>query len=367
MNKKKYNTGGQVASGLVAGATSFIPGVGPALAPIAGSLTSKLFNKEQKKRKPVEYSSGYMATGGQLPTAVPIGNGATKYQGPKHAQGGIPIDDAGNPTTPDRATGEVEGDETKQGDYIFSDQLQVPGQQMTFAELHEKLVKENAGPDRINKLKQLQEKVKTQMGENNNYAEGGQLNKKDKLLRTAQRFAPSLTKFATAALMPKPEKTRAMTQTNVRPDRTAFRNAERNLGAGFRANPTQGMYAQYTRGMNQIASNEAQAVNQTTERNRQANMQTQQFNIRNEQRDSIRKEQDRGARVSMVDAAIQQPLTAAVMDKQGQQNQISQILTSADQIENAVERDRAIFRRLLATGLSRKQALQYVGNPENIN
>ena len=178
--RKKYNTGGAIGAGLGAGATSFIPGIGPALAPIGGKIGQKIggmFDSEPEEPRVVgraAYASqgfkygGNMkrkyATGGNIPTTQPIGPDAVKYDGPPHEQGGIPIDDRGEPTSPDRASAEVEGNETRQGDYIFSDELIVPETDMTFAQMHEMLLEEGAGKEEIEQLAQMQEEVKQSQG-----------------------------------------------------------------------------------------------------------------------------------------------------------------------------------------------------------
>jgi len=98
-------------------------------------------------------------TGGNLPMNISnnntqsIGQDAVEFQGPKHSQGGIPLN----------KNVEVEGGETMdkvQGQkYVFSDQVKVPGTDMTFAEAHKQLVKEGATEEEINQLAQLQEQL----------------------------------------------------------------------------------------------------------------------------------------------------------------------------------------------------------------
>lgn len=82
-----------------------------------------------------------------------IGQDATKFEGKSHEQGGIDVD----------SETEVEGGETKDnvggGEYIFSKRVKVPGTYKTFAEVHEEMVKNNANPEQIEKLAQMQEKV----------------------------------------------------------------------------------------------------------------------------------------------------------------------------------------------------------------
>lgn len=83
----------------------------------------------------------------------PIGQDATKVEGESHEQGGV-----------DLPTGEeVEGDETIDNvsgqDYVFSKRLKVPGSYESFAEVHEQMVKNNASPEAIERLAQMQERV----------------------------------------------------------------------------------------------------------------------------------------------------------------------------------------------------------------
>ena len=171
---KHYNTGGQIGTGIGTAVGSFIPvpGASAITGMLGGMLGSRLGRQRQKT--PVEIGTasfkygGNMKKkkyplGGQLPTTQPIGPGATRYEGPSHEQGGIPVGETGqiNQTDP---VAEVEGGETRQDDYIFSDELTVPGTDMTFAEAHELLLQEGAGEEEIQQLMQLQEQAKQEQG-----------------------------------------------------------------------------------------------------------------------------------------------------------------------------------------------------------
>ena len=87
---------------------------------------------------------------------------AKQVQGPRHEQGGVPLD---NNT-------EVEGGETMDnvrtsqgdGEFVFSDRIQVPETDMTFAQLHKVMVEKGATEDEIAQLAELQEQVKSQQG-----------------------------------------------------------------------------------------------------------------------------------------------------------------------------------------------------------
>jgi hypothetical protein len=60
-----------------------------------------------------------------------MGGDFSEFQGPTHEEGGVTI----NPQA------EVEGGETKKGDYIFSDRLKVPGKKLTFAQVSKQIKK----------------------------------------------------------------------------------------------------------------------------------------------------------------------------------------------------------------------------------
>lgn len=161
VKKPKYNTGGQIGSALGSTATSFIPGVGPLLAPIGGMIGGMIGKSLYKEKQPempknIAYANMGYKYGGKV---QPMGNGAKKYLGPKHENGGILIDEEGNPTNTNEAIAEVEGGETEQGGYIFSDTLKVPDTDMTFAEAHEMLIAEGAPQEEIEQLAMMQEQM----------------------------------------------------------------------------------------------------------------------------------------------------------------------------------------------------------------
>jgi len=159
--KQKYNTGGQIGSALGSTATSFIPEVGPLLAPLGGMVGGLIGGAVEGKSKvttPKNVSYGNMGYkyGGKV---KPLGKGAKKYIGPKHEDGGILIDEEGNPVNQNEAIAEVEGGETEQDGYIFSDSLIVPNTEMTFAEMHEMLIAEGAPQEQIDELAAMQEQM----------------------------------------------------------------------------------------------------------------------------------------------------------------------------------------------------------------
>lgn len=157
VKRPKYNTGGQIGSALGSTATSFIPGVGPLLAPIGGMVggaIGSMFNKKPEVTYKTVGSS--MKNGGKIKN---IGKGAKKYVGPKHEQGGIPVTQAGTPTSRNNAVAEVEGGETVQDSYVFSDTLKVPNTNLTFAQAHEMLIKEGASEQEVQELAMVQEQM----------------------------------------------------------------------------------------------------------------------------------------------------------------------------------------------------------------
>jgi hypothetical protein len=162
--RKKYATGGEIGSA-IGSTVGLIPGIGPAVGPLAslaGGLIGGMFNK--KPKTPINTVAGSnqgYRYGGKV---KPLGGGAKKFVGPKHEQGGILIDEQGNPANQQEAIAEVEGGETMQNDYIFSDELMVPETDMTFADAHEMLIAEGASPEEIDELAQMQEQVKQSEG-----------------------------------------------------------------------------------------------------------------------------------------------------------------------------------------------------------
>ena len=188
----KKKTGGAIGTLVGAGVGSFVPGLGTSMGATLGGTVGSLFGgrKEPKPLTPQSYAAAHTGykRGGKLkkgkkypyggtiqPGAqaqqVPLGQGAARYEGPSHEQGGIPVGETGRPNQTNPVA-EVEGGETSQrmGDetFIFSDELMVPGTEMTFAEAHEILIEEGAGEEEIEELKQVQEQVRQQV-------EGGEM------------------------------------------------------------------------------------------------------------------------------------------------------------------------------------------------
>ena len=388
---KAYNTGGSLTK-IGATAANFIPGYGPAIS--AGiSLVGGLLNRGNKprERSATNYAShGYRKggklkypLGGSLSAAQPIGPDAVRFDGPSHEQGGIPIDSQGMPNE-QNPIAEVEGGETRQGDYIFSDELMVPESDMTFAEMHELLLQQGADEQQIEQLAQMQEQVRGEQGdvptqtimkkggnlpkygyggttarvglelmENNMSQEEG--SSRD-WTATAQRLLPSATRLASAAFAPKPKRTPGLRAERTEFNRQPFTNAQRNLAGGFRAASTQGnaqgAYAQYTQATNDLASQESQAESQLDFRNNQNQMRADQFNIQTAMRDNEAQAQDTAGRIGLVDQAIQAPLTAAVADKRGKEQMIANILVSGDQTQNPTDRMASYRVKLRAIGIS---------------
>ena len=172
----KYNLGGSIGTviGGVGGALIGQPALGATVGGALGSGAEKLLTPEEEEIERITRSAGYLGYkyGGKYTSpskqryggVTPMGRDAVKYNGPKHEQGGIPIDGRGNPTNTNRASAEVEGGETRDGDYIFSDTLTVPGTEMTFAQAHEQLIQNDAPEKQINRLKQLQERAQEEAG-----------------------------------------------------------------------------------------------------------------------------------------------------------------------------------------------------------
>jgi hypothetical protein len=124
---------------------------------IGGMIGKGLYKEKQPEMtKNIAYSNMGYKYGGKV---KPIGNGAKKYVGPKHENGGILIDEEGNPANANQAIAEVEGGETEQDGYIFSDTLIVPNTEMTFADAHEMLIAEGAPQEQIDELAAMQEQM----------------------------------------------------------------------------------------------------------------------------------------------------------------------------------------------------------------
>ena len=90
------------------------------------------FNPEMMQGA-MDIISNFFADGGSLNGGVDTNAQLQQYQGAKHEQGGIPVDQNGQPVPRKLASAEVEGGETKLDDYVFSERNKVPGTKKTFA------------------------------------------------------------------------------------------------------------------------------------------------------------------------------------------------------------------------------------------
>lgn len=163
--KKKLNAGGQIGAtaGSMAGQALIpIPGVGSAIGAFVGEGLGKgfeqffasIFNGEKEfnldKTQGANLGATYREGG-----ALPIGQDAIEFKGPKHEQGGIPLPGMNV---------EVEGGETLDNvagtPFVFSQELKVPGTNTSFAQFHKRLVANGADETAINKLASLQESSK---------------------------------------------------------------------------------------------------------------------------------------------------------------------------------------------------------------
>jgi hypothetical protein len=102
--------------------------------------------------------NGYYAAGGPLNvsnqqteggTATPLNSQAAEFNGPPHEQGGIQIPGMG---------AEVEGNETTNGSYVFSDRLGFAALHKPIAKAIGKIEHKPLSPERVNSLKLLKEK-----------------------------------------------------------------------------------------------------------------------------------------------------------------------------------------------------------------
>jgi len=162
-------------------AASFIPGVGPAIAPFVahgvGALTAEEQEQEIQRQQTRKGSTMGYQNGGAMNF---MGQNAFNFTGPSHEGGGIQLPNA-----------EVEGGETMDfvefrnggmmdtrngSPYIFSKRLKVPETNTSFADTHKRLVKNNASEDEIKQLAMQQEKLTGRNQEpNNEMANGGKM------------------------------------------------------------------------------------------------------------------------------------------------------------------------------------------------
>lgn len=95
------------------------------------------------------YYNAVKATGGNL---KPLSNNSAEVQGPSHEQGGVDLP---------QFSSELEGNETIQDNYVFSDRLGFAKQHKKLATAIGKIEKKPATPDRINSLKGLYKQIDT--------------------------------------------------------------------------------------------------------------------------------------------------------------------------------------------------------------
>ena len=201
--KRQYFLGGVLGTigGMVGGP------VGSVVGSTIGNIGMNILNKDtdwlgRPKQKPMlprfqgntASSYGNFAMGGY----APLGPDSVKYIGPKHKDGGILIDEDGMPTDNEQeAIAEVEGGETRDDNYIFSDELKYPGTDLTFAEVHETMVETGASEQDIEELKAIQEEVRESTGiaakerEGMQMRNGSEIPKKDPPITQEFYTAPS--------------------------------------------------------------------------------------------------------------------------------------------------------------------------------
>lgn len=182
--KNNLGTIGSVAGGAIGSVIA--PGVGTGIGAKLGGMAGNMgeqaladdpMQQTMGRRRPTkmpEATQGSYAYGGKMKQyagggkSIGIGQDAQEFVGPKHEDGGVPLNN----------NVEVEGGETmdnlSDGEYIFSDRLTIPKTVsrkhagMTFAEYHKMLVEEGASPAEIQQLANVQEEVSgREQGPNN--------------------------------------------------------------------------------------------------------------------------------------------------------------------------------------------------------
>lgn len=93
------------------------------------------------------YYNSVKAVGGSL---RPLSSNSAEVVGPSHQQGGVDLP---------QYNSEVEGGETLQGDYVFSDRLGFARRHRQLAKAIGKIEEKPATPDRINSLRRLHQSV----------------------------------------------------------------------------------------------------------------------------------------------------------------------------------------------------------------
>lgn len=96
-----------------------------------------------------KYYDAVQASGGNL---KPLSSNAAQVQGPSHEQGGVELP---------QFQSEVEGKETIQNNYVFSDRLGFAARHKKLAAAMGKIEQKPATPDRINAMKALQSQIQS--------------------------------------------------------------------------------------------------------------------------------------------------------------------------------------------------------------
>jgi len=166
MRDKKYKNGGSLGLGqainTVSPLLSLIPGFGTMASMGLGLVGKALGNSDEaynnakenemkiKSNTPTgtlglpNYNYGGRLSKMKFGGKMNYQNGGSmlkEYDGPSHANGGIPVDHKGAVTNSYNAAAEVEGGETSRKGYVFSDKLTDPVTGKTFAEMSKSLNK----------------------------------------------------------------------------------------------------------------------------------------------------------------------------------------------------------------------------------
>ena len=349
--KYKKKLGGKLGTILGTGAGALIGQ--PALGATVGNAVGSQFDNPQTNRQrtiPSTSSFGYRK-GGKLKKypmggELPIGPDAGLYEGPSHEQGGIPVDAQGKPSN--NAVAEVEGGETRQGDYIFSDEMIVPGTDMTFAEAHQMLLQEGADEAEIQQLMQMQEETRMQeqpeqmgMGEETPMMEtGGKINPLENV--NLQRTVPSAVKAGAALFAPKPKPMQNVQATTIDADTSSFRNARNDLNTMARTNKNPGTQAQLLRERSNLAASESELRTNVANQNAISRGEADRTNAQINHSNREMKAADTGRRINLLTSAIQRPLDMAAADKATERQVDQSILMAASNIQDPTDRDNFI-------------------------
>lgn len=180
MAKKNYNKGGDLLMGLF----EQLPYIGP----IVGLANDQI--NELPNRNDMSQNTRVFPGGGHLVS------GFTQYNGPSHANGGIPVDANGNPTK-NQPVAEVQNKENHYNNYVFSDTLKNPltGQAFNidmsqlvnkFKEADTDLIQRNALDLGANRLKKVNDLVRDTTSEKFTSQGSSKSKSSDKLYEKAE-------------------------------------------------------------------------------------------------------------------------------------------------------------------------------------